>query len=161
MAKRPETTGDTSRTPSGDPAGADSRGRKGLPRGAGKRGVDFHYRWRPGHEPDYAEPDSGWVYIKWDYSEHGPTPPDQAKGLGGGPEAFPCDRCGETMRIVARKQPSEIIEGSDVIRLKEDYDRAAVNRDDVFLVACPGCGQKIQIPGKRLKELRYRTLGRI
>jgi hypothetical protein len=127
------------------------------------RAIRRTFRWRPGHEPDYGEPSAGWQYIKWDYSERPDAPPDQAKGLGGGPEAFPCDRpgCGEIMRIVARKQPSEIIEGSDVIRLKEEYDRAAVNRDDIFLVACPKCGQRIQIPGERLKELRYRKLGRV
>lgn len=133
----------------------------GTPRGPGKRGVDKKFRWRAGHEPDYAEPSSGWLYIKWDITEHGPTPPNQIREVVGGPEAFPCDRCGTIMRIVARKKPTEIIEASDVIRLEEKADTAKVNRDDVYLVCCPQCDRRTQMPGRILRELVYRKTGRL
>jgi len=64
------------------------------------------------------------------------------------------------MRIVAEKKPTEIIENSDVIRLGEKVDPAKVNTDTIFLVACPKCLRKIQIPGRFLRDLRRQTLGK-
>ena len=151
---------------SGDPGQPPGSGateghrRTGTPRGPGKRGVAFHHKWRFGHDPsdDDATKESPWRYITWDpYTE---TPPNQAKGLVGGPEAFPCDRCHAIMRIVAEKKPTEIIAGSDVIQLGEKVDPEKVNTDTIFLVACPQCNQKVQLPGKFLRDLRRRTLGK-
>ena len=134
--------------------------RTGTPRGPGKRGVDKKFHWTFGHDPsdDDATKESPWRYITWDpYTE---TPPNQAKGLVGGPEAFPCDHCGTVMRIVAEKKPTEIIGNSNVIQLGEKVDPEKVNTDTIFLVACPQCNQKVQLPGKFLRDLRRRTLGK-
>jgi hypothetical protein len=127
------------------------------------RAIRRTFKWRYGHDPndDDARPDSGWVYINWEISEGPPTQPRQAQQLPGGPEAFPCDRCGAMTRIVARKQPTEIIENSDVIRLGEKVDPQKVNSDVVYLVACPGCNQKTQFPGNILRQLVYRKTGRL
>ena len=64
------------------------------------------------------------------------------------------------MRIVAEKKPTEIIAGSDVIQLGEKVDPAKVNTDTIFLVVCPKCLQRVQLPGKFLRDLRRRTLGK-
>lgn len=155
--------------PAGSPAGdrepdADggkaTRRKPATPRGPGKRGVDKKFHWRPGHEPDYGEPSAGWRYIRWDYTEAPESEPIQTKGLGGGPDAFPCDRCQTVMQIVAKKKPSEIIKGSEVIRLKADADLSAVDTDDIFLVACSGCKQTVQMPGTHVRRLRQIKLGR-
>ena len=165
MGRDRKTTGSAGR-PSGDTEpGTDRRsatGRKSAThRGPGERGVDKKFKWALGHEPDYKEPDSGWVYIQWDYTEAPESDPNQAKGLGGGPEAFPCDRCQTIMRIVARKKPSEIIKGSDVIRLTADADLSAVDTDEIFLVCCPKCDQRVQMPGRHVRHLRHVKLGRV
>ena len=150
----------------GQPSGAGtpkSHGRTATPRGPGKRGVDFHFKWRFGHDPndDDTTKASPWRFINWDpYTE---TPPNQTKELVGGPEAFPCPDCkaeDAIMRIVAEKKPTEIIGNSDVIRLGKQVDPAKVNTDTIFLVVCPKCLRKMQIPGKFLRDLRRRTLGK-
>lgn len=146
----------------GEPGAHGRKAAGGIPRGPGKRGVDKRFRWALGHDPhdDDAHPDSGWQYIRWEVTEGPETTPDQTKGLGGGPEAFPCDRCGETMRIVAKKPPSEIIKESQVVKLREDADLSAMDTDDIFLVACPKCEQKVQMPGTHVRRLRQIKLGR-
>lgn len=156
--------------PAGSPAGdrepiahggKTTRREPATPRGPGKRGVDFKFRWRPGHEPDYGEPSAGYQYIRWDYSEAPESEPVQTKGLGGGPEAFPCDRCKTgIMRIVARKKPSEIIKESQVVKLKADADLSVMDTDEIFLLCCPQCDQRVQMPGQHVRRLRQAKLGR-
>ena len=131
------------------------------PKQVDPRAIRRQHKWRFGHDPrdDDATPESGWKYIRWDpYTE---TPPNQIKEVVGGPEAFECDRCHAMMRIVAKKKPTEIIENSDVIRLGEQVDVAKVNTDDVYLVACPQCDRRTQMPGRFLRELVYRKTGRL
>jgi len=143
--------------------GADSRKvAGGIPRGPGKRGVDKRFKWAPGHDPN--DPDtwegSGWVYIDWQVTEGPETVPNQTRGLGGGPDAFPCDRCKTVMQIVARKKPSEILQASKVVKLRADADLSAMDTDEIFLVACSGCQQTVQMPGKHVRRLRQLKLGR-
>ena len=163
MGRDTDTRGTAGGAAGDDKPGSDRRKTAGgIPRGPGKRGVDKKFKWTHGHDPN--DPDtwegSGWQYITWEFSEGEETVPDQTKGLGGGPEAFPCDRCGEIMRIVARKKPSEILEESQVVKLREDTDLSAMDTDEIFLVACPKCQQKVQMPGTHVRRLRQIKLGR-
>ncbi len=150
--------GDAGGTPGVNAPNADRRSVAGTPRGPGKRGVDKKYKWTHGHDPndDDARPDSGWVYVKWEVTEHGPTPPDQAQGLRGGPPSgVPCPRCKEDMRMVARKSALDIMENSEVVRPGESPPQDA-DQDALILLACPRCYQKQQWRESALTRLRRR-----
>ena len=60
------------------------------------RAIDKHFKFKPGHEPDYAEPESGEVYVKIEGHEGSDSEPDQLHMLGGSsvPSGIPCERCG-------------------------------------------------------------------
>ena len=125
------------------------------------RAIRRQHRWKPGHEPDYPEPDSGFVTLELDYTESTPTPPDQKTGLGGGPESgMPCWKCGfDSMRIVAKKPPSHILNDSDY---NVNPDKVTIEDSDaVVLLACPRCSATMQCREGPLKKLKYRKYGSV
>ena len=117
-----------------------------------KRAIDRHHKFALGHEPDYAEPESGVVYqkIKW---EGDSKEPDQRDMLKGGPASgVPCERCGEMTRIAGEMSRWDVMnqsgEGIDVRPVNlDDISESRKNElreEKIVILACPRCYKKYQ-----------------
>lgn len=118
------------------------------------RAIRRQHRFKPGHEPDYAHPDSGWVYLNLKF-EGEPGEPDQRDLLHGGPPAgMNCERCGEELHVVGRMSKWDIMNQDDAagnplvrpINLEEitTARKRELQKEFVAILACPNCRKKYQ-----------------
>lgn len=117
------------------------------------RGQKNKARWKAGHEPNYLEPDSGWMYVKPEPMGE-PLDPDQRDLLTGGPEVdMACERCGYKLRLVGEMTQWDIMTQENVALANEEYISEARKRvlqeEIIVILACPECKKKYQW----LKEL--------
>jgi len=123
------------------------------------RAIRRQHKWKVGHEPDYMEPDSGWVYQKIEFTGE-ESEPDQLHLLHGGPPSgLPCERCntetnvvGETTMWEIYTQPGVEIANMDTI---DEARRQELREMRVVILACPECKLKIQF----LEEFIPKGLG--
>ena len=131
------------------------------------RAIRRQHRFKPGHEPDFAEPDSGWIYLNLKI-ESPPSDPDQLEMLSGGPESgLPCERCGEMTRVVGRMSRWDIMNqddlaGNPLVRPVNLEDIAPARRRElqkefVVILACPNCRKKYQWDEELLPKVVHRV----
>jgi len=113
------------------------------------RAIDKHFKFKPGHEPDFAEPESGEVYVKIEGHEGEESEPDQLHLLSGGEESgIPCEKCGTITRIAGEMSVWDIYHqpGVEVANLAEmtEARKRELQEQIIVVLACPQCHQKYQ-----------------
>jgi hypothetical protein len=122
------------------------------------RAIRRQHRFKPGHEPDYLEPESGWKYVRLE--QESDAEPDQLDLLTGGPESgLPCERCG-TMTVVGGETTMWEIyqqENVSVVNIDDitESRRQELQETIVVILVCPECKLKTQW----LEEFLPRKLG--
>ncbi|KKK86256.1 hypothetical protein LCGC14_2765060 [marine sediment metagenome] len=102
------------------------------------RGIDRHFHWKPGHDPndDDAWEGSGWEYAKVVLEDPKPEGPSIV-GTHGPEVGVTCltKGCGQSLRAIQSHEPREILgylESVDIVIPKVE--------DRVVILACPnGC----------------------
>lgn len=122
------------------------------------RAIDKHFKFKAGHEPDYAEPSSGEVYVKIEGHEGAESEPDQLHMLSGGEESgVPCQNCGTNTRIAGEMSVWDIYHqpGVEVSNLADmtDARRRELQEQIIVVLVCPQCHMKFQwdaslLPGR-------------
>lgn len=113
------------------------------------RAIDKHFKFKAGHEPDFAEPGSGEVYIKIEGHEGAETEPDQRHLLGGGEESgVPCGQCGVVTRIAGEMSVWDIyhqpgVEVANMANMTEAR-REELKKQIIVVLVCPQCHAKYQ-----------------
>ncbi len=123
------------------------------------RSIRRQHKFKPGHEPDYAEPDSGWKYVdvQFDGEE---ADPDQRDMLRGGPAIeMDCERCGHELHVVGSmstwdvmNQPGVSLANRDSI---SDSRKKELQEEKVVILACPTCKLKWQWLEELLPKGKY------
>lgn len=125
------------------------------------RATRRQHRWKPAHEPDYPEPDSGWITLNLKL-ESPPGDPDQRGLLHGGPESgMPCDRCDEMTRVVGRMSVWDVMH-QDRVGLAGEEDitesrKRELQKEFVVVLACPNCRKKFQFREELLPKVVHRA----
>jgi hypothetical protein len=113
------------------------------------RAIDRHFKFKPGHEPDYAEPESGEVYVKIEGHEGEPSEPDQRHMLSGGElSGIPCEQCGTETHIAGEMSVWDIYHqpGVEVANLADitDERRRELQEQIIVVLKCPQCHHTYQ-----------------
>lgn len=112
-----------------------------------RRAIRRQHRFKPGHEPDFYEPESGVVYTNYRHEEE--KEPDQRDMLSGGPPSgFPCERCGTetvvagSMSVWDQYQQSEV----SVVNLSSitEARKRELQEERVLVLKCPSCFKTYQ-----------------
>lgn len=121
------------------------------------RAIRRQHRFKPGHEPDYADPASGWKYLEVKF-EGEPADPDQRDQLHGGPPSgLNCERCGEETRVVGSMSVWEQYQqtGVEVVNLPNisEQRKKELQQQRIVVLKCPHCLKTYQwdeelLPGK-------------
>lgn len=111
------------------------------------RAIRRQHRFKPGHEPDFLEPSSGWKYMKIELESD--ADPDQLDMLHGGPAVnMNCERCGTQLHAVGEMTQWDIMTQALVsIANLEDIteERKKVLQEEIIVIlACPDCKSKYQ-----------------
>ncbi|KKN83877.1 hypothetical protein LCGC14_0295300 [marine sediment metagenome] len=122
------------------------------------RAIRRQHRFKPGHEPDFAEPDSGWRYVRIELEYD--AEPDQRDQLHGGPPSgLPCEQCGTMTTICGEKTMWEVYTqpGVEVVNLESmtEARKKELQEMKVVILCCPQCKAKSQW----LEEFLPRGLG--
>ncbi len=117
-------------------------------KGIDPRAIDKHFKFKPGHEPDYLEPESGWKYLDVEFTGE-QADPDQRDMLHGGPAVnMDCERCGTQLHAVGEMSTWDVMNQSGVsIANMEDIDdsrKKELQEEIVVILACPECKAKYQ-----------------
>lgn len=112
------------------------------------RAIRRQHKFKPGHEPDFDEPESGWKYVDVQF-EGEQADPDQRDLLHGGPPVeMDCERCGTQLHLVGEKTQWEIMTQALVgIANLDDIteERKKVLQEEIIVIlACPNCLMKYQ-----------------
>ena len=106
------------------------------------RAIKRQHKFKPGHEPDFLEPSSGWKYVK--IEQESDAEPDQRDMLGGGPPSgLDCERCGEETRVVGSMSVWEQYQQKevDVVNIKDisEERKKELQEQRLTILKCPSC----------------------
>ncbi len=112
------------------------------------RAIDNHFKFKPGHEPGFDEPESGWKYVDVEFTGE-PTDPDQRDMLKGGPPVnMDCERCGDQLHLVGEMSTWDVMHQDGVsLANEENIDpsrRKELEDEKIVILACPSCKAKYQ-----------------
>lgn len=117
-------------------------------KGIDPRAIDRHFKFKPGHEPGFDEPESGWKYVDVRFEGEDPDPDQRDLLHGGPPVEMDCERCGTQLHAVGEMSSWDVINQPGVsLSNIDDIDetrRKELEEEKVVILACPECKAKYQ-----------------